>query len=432
MASPKIVIVGGGAGGLELATLLGKRLGKRGKADIMLVDQSPTHIWKPLLHEVAAGTLDATHDEENYFIHAVQHDYEFQLGGMINLDRDSKKVRLGPVANKQNLILIPEREISYDILIIAVGSTCNDFGTQGATEHCIFLDTRESADYFHSQFLNHYIAAHADDNASDTTALSIAIVGGGATGVELAAELLYAARQYYRLGLDEIQSSNVKITLIEAGPKILPALSEKVIAEASRELNRIGVEVLVNERVVEISEKAIKTESGKIILSSLKVWCAGIKAPDFLSNLAGLETNKSNQLVVTPTLQTTRDESIFAMGDCSSCKLGDITVPPRAQTAHQQALCMADNLQRYLKKDTLKPFVYTDRGSLISLSQNKSVGLLMGRLLGNVNIYGFTAKILYRSLYRSHQLFIYGLVKTGLLILSDLLSRSTGPNTKLH
>jgi NADH dehydrogenase len=433
MTIPNIVIVGGGAGGLELATKLGSRFGKKKRASITLVDQALTHIWKPLLHEVAAGTINAFHDEQNYFIHAAKHHYEFQLGSLIGLDRENKLIKLGPVINNDKKLVVPEREISYDYLVIAVGSTCNDFGTPGANEHCIYLDSRVKAESFHQQFLDNYIAAHSmTNNDIDDNKLPIVIIGAGATGVELAAELHYAAQQYVKLGLDEITSKNVSITLIEAAPRILAALPEKIAMQAAKELRNIGVNVLTGEQVVEITAEEIKTKSGKIILSPLKAWCAGVKAPDFLKTLDGLEVNRLNQLVVKTTLQTSQDDTIFAFGDCAMCQLDSGIVPPRAQAAHQQARLMMENIERVIKNQSLKSFVYTDRGSLISLSKEDSVGTLMGRLMGNVNVHGLLAKLIYTSLYRSHQYSIHGFYKTAVLIVSDLLGRSTGQRTKLH
>ncbi len=438
MSVPKIVVVGGGAGGLELVTKLGKTLGKSGKAAITLIDQSPTHIWKPLLHEVAAGTLNAFHDEQNYFIHAAKHHYDFQLGSLISLNRKEKVIRLAALKNGKGDELVPERLIRFDILVVAVGSTCNDFSTPGAAQNCIFLDSRDKADYFHNKFLENYIAAHSISHDSqrdiDTVGktLSIVIVGAGATGVELAAELHYAAKQYVKLGLEGIASKNVSITLIEAAPRILMALPEKIAAQAYEELANIGVTVLTGEKVVEITDTEVKTGSGRVIESSLKAWCAGIKAPEFLSSLDGLETNKLNQLVVEPTLQTSQDEAIFALGDCAMCALESGVVPPRAQAAHQQADLLASNILRKIDGKPLRKFNYKDRGSLISLSKEDSVGMLMGRLTGNINIHGFLAKAIYVSLYRSHQLSVHGWYKTLVLIISDVLGRSTGQRTKLH
>ena len=152
----RIVIVGGGAGGLELATLLGNKAGKRGQAEITLVDANMTHLWKPRLHEVAAGVLNADVDELNYVAHAQRHRFKFIMGRMNGLDRQGKEVILEAHVVEGEQIL-PERRLGYDTLVIAIGSNTNDFGTQGAAEHCIFLDKRSAAETFHRKFLNKYL-----------------------------------------------------------------------------------------------------------------------------------------------------------------------------------------------------------------------------------------------------------------------------------
>ncbi|MCQ4323856.1 FAD-dependent oxidoreductase [Stutzerimonas stutzeri] len=430
--SHRIVIVGGGAGGLELATRLGRSLGKRAKARITLVDANLTHIWKPLLHEVAAGSLNSSADELNYVAQAKWNHFEFQMGRMAGLDRASQCIQLEATRDEFGIELVPARSLHYDTLVIAVGSTTNDFGTTGAAEHCIFLDTREQAERFHRQLLSHYMRAHAGESGSSD--ISMAIVGAGATGVELAAELLHAAKELAAYGLDGIKPENVRITLIEAGPKVLPALPERISQPVHQTLLDLGVKVLTGAAVSDVSAEGLHTKQGEFIPASLKVWAAGIKAPAFLHELDGLETNRINQLVVHPTLQCTRDDNIFAFGDCAACPQpdSDRNVPPRAQAAHQQASLLARSIQLRLEGKPLPGYRYKDYGSLISLSSFSAVGNLMGNLTGNVMLEGWLARMFYISLYRMHQIALYGIPRTLLMMLGDKLSRSTEPRLKLH
>lgn len=429
----RIVIVGGGAGGLELATRLGRTLGKRKQASIVLVDANLTHIWKPLLHEVAAGSLNSSEDELNYVAQGKWNHFEFQFGRMSGLDRERKVIRLAVTLDEDGGELLAERELAYDSLVIAVGSTTNDFGTPGAAEHCIFLDTREQAERFHRQMLSHYLRAHAGNR--DDGRISIAIVGAGATGVELAAELHHAAHELAAYGLDRIQPQNMRITLIEAGPRVLPALPERISGPVHKTLEKLGVTVLTGTAVSSVNGDALLTAQGMEIPASLKVWAAGIRAPAFLKALDGLESNRINQLLVRPTLQTTRDDDIFAFGDCAACPLGDgseRTVPPRAQAAHQQASLLAKALRLRLEGQPLPEFRYRDYGSLISLSRFSAVGNLMGNLMGSVKLEGWLARMFYVSLYRMHQMALYGVLRTALLMLGDRIGRSTEPRLKLH
>ncbi|WP_017939793.1 NAD(P)/FAD-dependent oxidoreductase [Zestomonas thermotolerans] len=429
----RIVIVGGGAGGLELATRLGRSLGRRGQARILLVDANLTHIWKPLLHEVAAGSLNSSENELNYLAQAKWNHFEFQLGRMIGLDRARKRIRLAATFDDNGAELLPERELPYDSLVIAVGSTTNDFGTPGAAEHCLFLDTRAQAERFHRQLLNHYLRAHAGQ--AEDQGISVAIVGAGATGVELAAELHHAARELAAYGLDSIRPENMRITLIEAGPRVLPALPERISQPVHRSLEQLGVTVLTNTAVSEVTAEHLRARDGRIIPASLKVWAAGIRAPAFLRELDGLESNRIDQLVVRPTLQTSRDDDIFAFGDCAACpQPGEPgrNVPPRAQAAHQQASLLVKSFRHRLAGRPLPHYQYRDYGSLISLSRFSAVGNLMGNLMGSVKLEGWLARMFYVSLYRMHQMALYGPLRTLLLMLGDRIGRSTEPRLKLH
>ena len=429
----RIVIVGGGAGGLELATRLGRSLGKRGQASITLVDANLTHIWKPLLHEVASGSLNSSEDELNYVAQAKWNHFQFQLGRMSGLDRVRQCICLAATLDENGDELLPARELSYDSLVLAVGSTTNDFGTPGAAEHCIFLDTREQAERFHSKLLNHYLRAHA--GKTDDGQISVAIVGAGATGVELAAELHHAAHELAAYGLNNIQPQNMRITLIEAGPRVLPALPVRISQPVHQTLEKLGVTVLTGTAVSQVTEQALLTASGMEVPASLKVWAAGIRAPGFLKELDGLESNRINQLVVRPSLQTSLDDNIFAFGDCAACPLGDgseRTIPPRAQAAHQQASLLAKSLKLRLEGKPLPAFRYQDYGSLISLSRFSAVGNLMGNLMGSVKLEGWLARMFYISLYRMHQMALYGSFRTLLLMLSGRIGRSTEPRLKLH
>lgn len=431
--SHRIVIVGGGAGGLELATRLGRTLGKKGKAQVTLVDANLTHIWKPLLHEVAAGSLNSSEDELNYVAQAKWNHFEFQLGRLSGLERATKRIQLAATLDEDGRELLPARTLSYDTLVVAIGSTTNDFGTAGAAQHCIFLDTREQAERFHKQLLTHYLRAHATRDKDDQ--ISVAIVGAGATGVELSAELHHAAHELAAYGLNGIQPENMRITLIEAGPRVLPALPERISQPVHRTLEKLGVRVMIGSPVKEVTAEGLKTATGEFIPASLKVWAAGIRASSLLKDLDGLESNRINQLVVRPTLQTTRDDDIFAFGDCAACPLGDgseRTVPPRAQAAHQQASLLAKAIVARLEGKPLPEYRYTDYGSLISLSRFSAVGNLMGNLMGSVKLEGWLARMFYVSLYRMHQMALYGFTRTALMMIGDRIGRSTEPRLKLH
>jgi NADH dehydrogenase len=433
MIKQKIVIVGGGAGGLELATRLGNKLGKKDKALVKLVDASDTHLWKPLLHEVATGSMDSGIDELSYRAHAHNHGFVFHLGRMAGLDRDNKEIILSPIMEGENEVL-PERRLQYDILVMALGSVTNDFGTKGAAENCYFLDSRAQAERFHKKLLNTYLRANAQAHGRDDFTLDIGIVGAGATGVELAAELHNTAEQLSAYGLDNLKQEQLKVTVIEAGDRILPALPPRISGAAHYELENLGVTVATNTMITQVTDEGFETKDGNLIKSDLRIWAAGVKAPAFLKDIAGLETNRVNQLNVRSTLQTTRDDDIYAIGDCSFLlQENGKPVPPRAQAAHQQATHVFKNIMNRYKDKPQADYTYHDHGSLVSLSRYSTVGSLMGNLTkGSMMVEGRLARIVYISLYRLHQIALHGYFKTLLIGLSGRINRVIRPRLKLH
>jgi NADH dehydrogenase len=431
----QIVLVGGGAGGLELARRLGARYGRK-RHDIILVERNRTHIWKPLLHEVAAGALDASLDEVGYPSHGYRWRYRFYFGAMEAIDRDAREVVIAPLLDDDGSELIGRHRIRYDYLVVAVGSVTNDFGTPGARQNCICLDDREDADRFRDKLLNHCLRVSTAVSRGDVDAqVRITIIGGGATGVELAAELYNAASALRHYGLEVFDESRLKVSLIEAGARILPALPEKLAEAAHEELEALGVRVLTGLPVVEVEPHAVVTRSGERLESDITVWAAGVKGPSMLAGVGGLETTRACQLVVRPTLQTTRDQRIFAIGDCCSCQLPgqERPVPPRAQAAHQMATAAFKNLNRIMAGRPPIDFVYHDHGSLVSLSRFSTVGSLMGGLIGGrMAIEGRLARFVYVSLYRMHLLAIHGWTKGLALMLVGRVNMIIRPRIKLH
>ncbi|NPE50895.1 NAD(P)/FAD-dependent oxidoreductase [Dickeya dadantii] len=428
----KIVIVGGGAGGLELATSLGRKLGRKKKAEITLVDRNHSHLWKPLLHEVATGSLDDDMDALSYLAHARNHHFNFQLGMLTDIDREQRSVQLAEIRGEQGELLVAARSLPYDILVVALGSTSNDFGTPGVKDHCIFLDNPKQARRFHNEMLNLFLKFSASQGEKER--VNIAIVGGGATGVELSAELHNAVKQLHSYGFDSLSNQALNVTLVEAGERILPALPPRISGAAHHELTKLGVRVLTKTMVTSAQQNGLNTKDGEFIDADLMVWAAGIKAADAMKDIAGLETNRINQLVVEPTLQTTRDPAIFAIGDCASCpQPGGGFVPPRAQAAHQMASRCYANILALMNNQSLKPYVYKDHGSLVSLSKFSTVGSLMGNLMrGSVMVEGRIARFVYISLYRMHQIALHGYIKTGLMMLVGSINRVIRPRLKLH
>lgn len=430
----KIVIVGGGAAGLELATSLGNKLGKRAAAEVTLIDANRTHIWKPLLHQVASGSTDPGEVALEYMAQARWHGFRFRLGSVHAIDRIERRVLLRAEVDEDGAEVIAERSFNYDTLVIAVGSLGNDFGIEGVAQHCLMLDNKHQAVKFQRILLNKLIRAHAQPDAIKEGELDVAIVGAGATGVELAAQLHQASRQLAQYGLDEIDpDKHMRIHIIDASPRILPALPERLSLAVTAELERLGVTVMTSAQVNRVTADGIYTGDEQFIPASIKVWAAGIKAPAFLADI-GLETNRINQIKVKPNLLSTLDERIYAIGDCADCPMGNSSVPPRAQAAHQQASFVAKQIRKRLKgKSTANDrYIYRDYGALVTLGKYSTVGSLMGSITGSVRVSGWIAKTVYLSLYKMHQIALHGFLRTVLMTLAQWLRRTVDPSIKLH
>jgi NADH:ubiquinone reductase (H+-translocating) len=426
MTPHRIVIVGGGAGGLELATMLGRRL-SAAAAEVTLVDCSLTHVWKPLLHEVAAGILDVDREGLSYAAQAKWNRFRFLYGRMEGLDRRRQVIRLAQWTGANSGVQTPAAELGYDSLVLAVGSVGNDFGAPGVAANSVFLDSTQQAEALRANLLERHMARVRQGTRA---ALRIVIVGGGATGVELSAELVDANRRmaYYQQkeGLEDLA-----VTLLEAGPKLLPALPDRIGQGARQDLEAMGITVRTDTAVSEAQPGAVIDGAGHSVPADVIVWTAGVRAPAFLRDIDGLETHRSGQLVVGSTLQTTRDPAVFALGDCAACPVepgSPHSVAALAQAAHQQATLLAQNLRLRLAGAPLLEFKFKDRGTLVSIASHNT----FGRLFGNRVIEGSLARFFYVSLYRVHQAELYGYWRTAWLMLGSFLSSGSRPKLKLH
>jgi NADH:ubiquinone reductase (H+-translocating) len=433
MEQHRIVIVGGGAGGLELACKLGRRLGAE---QVTLVDQQLFHIWKPSLHEVAAGTLDIHQEGLSYEMLAHDNRFTFCLGAMTGLDLATKQLGVAPVADDNGEELVPARQLPFDQLVIAVGSTANYFKVPGAAEFTLSLNRPADAEHFRQRMLKLLTAADLRKSAGGEGQVRIVIIGGGATGVELAAELREASVVHSRYGFRRLDPHrDVQITLLEGAERILAPLPEKVSTAAAQLLKdrRVGVETRC--QVARITPQQVEDTGGRVFASDLVVWAAGIKAPDVLAHL-GLPTGRSGQLEVTDRLLVKGQTDIYAMGDCAACPTAaGGWVPPRAQAAHQQASYLVAALTRRAQGHAAsdRPYVYQDHGSLVSIGTQSSVGNLMGNLFRSTwFVQGFLARTMYLSLHLMHHQAVLGTLRTGVLAVARFLVKRATPQVKLH
>jgi NADH dehydrogenase len=431
VSTERIVVIGGGAGGLELVVRLARKLRRSRSTEVVLVDKSPTHIWKPLLHEVATGSMNSYHDEVSYRMLGRKHGFGFALGRVVDIDLAARRIALAAITDDTGNEMLPARSLEYSEVVICVGSQCNDFGIEGVERFSKQLDSREQAEELHRLFTAQLYRVNSSD--SPQTSLSLAIVGGGATGVELAADMHNVVERLRDYGFDHFSQGRLSVTVIEAAPRLLPQLPERIGASVAHELGQIGVTVRTGTRVARVERNGVVTSEDEIIPADISVWAAGVKAPDWLAK-AGFPCDRLGRIEVESDLSVRGMTGVYAIGDCCRCRMDDGTeVPPRAQAAHQMATVAARNLLASRRNRRARAFVYHDFGSLVSLSRFSTIGNLMGNLMhGSVFVEGWLARMAYLSLYRMHQRAVFGVFSTLLIMLGDRIYKATRAEIKLH
>ncbi|OCH30671.1 NADH dehydrogenase [Aliivibrio fischeri] len=385
----RIIVVGGGAAGLELSTLLTKSTRK--EDEIILIEPETHHYWKPRLHEIAAGTFDSDLDSVCYFTHGAHHGYQHYQGAMTGIDRE----------NQTLLVRRPDGTES---------GLSNDFNTLGAQDHCLFLDSAGQARQAWNQ-----ISQILREGKSST----INIVGAGATGVELAAELARVSKK-----LKRYNASSLSINLIEAAHRVLPNSPQKMSDKVLKELEKNGVNVLLETRISEVTANGMRTDVDKFLGADIQFWAAGVKAPDWLNGIGDLSYNRMNQINVNQNLSSTEDPRIFAIGDCAAIPQPDGSfVPPKAQAANRAAVHLAKSLGRYLRGKELTDFIFQDSGMVVAVGHHFAVGTFAPgtRLEGKLVLQGRLIRRLYDTIFRLHQRTVTGMFTVSRLMITKRL-----------
>jgi NADH:ubiquinone reductase (H+-translocating) len=425
--APHIVVVGGGVAGLVLATRLGHSMARRGQARVSLIDRSWVHVWKPMLHTFAAGTWNIYEQQVQYVAHARTHHFEYVPGRLDGIDRSTKRIRLAPV-RVAGEVVAGFRELDYDVLVLALGSSANDFGTPGVLEHCHFIDSQDQAEAFNARLRVQVVRSLAQDNTID-----IAIVGGGATGVELAAELSRMLELAAGYGALDIRR-RLRLTLLEGLPRILNGFPEAVSTAAASQLRALGVDVRTGVKVMAADAEGFLLEGGECVPAALKVWAAGIQAAGSFGE-SGLQLSRAGQVVVSSNLLAMGEQSIFALGDCASLvpEGAERPLPSTAQVASQQAVHLIRHLPAWLRDGKpIPPFRFRDLGALVALGDYNAFGRLgrFGFFKGGF-IKGRFAQLSHAVLYRQHQLSLHGPARAALLWLAERINALVQPSIRI-
>ena len=423
-----ILIVGGGAGGAELAAALGRRFG-RSTMSVTLIDCATHHLWKPRLHEVAAGLLGAGEDETSYLALARANHFRFRLGALVALNPEAKTVSLSAVKDSQGADLLGVRELRYDTLVLAFGSQVNDFGIEGVMEHCHVLDSGEQALVFQRHLLE--TAVRVSDGTLDR--LRVGIVGAGATGVELAAELHHAVGAMQRFG-GLISIEQLQVTVIDMAPRALANSAPATSAFASRALERQGATLRLNASVERVTSAGFILKGGDEIPCELKVWASGIIGRPLAAALSGLQVDRSRRIICDEYLRCVGPSDVYALGDCAFVRdpKTQRPLPATAQIAHQQGAYLARVLGKGATQERTDPFKYRPMGSLVSFGTEPAAGEIPLSTGTPFIFSGAVPKLLYVSLQLMHRAALIGWAHATLLAVADRLRRTFAPPVKLH
>jgi NADH dehydrogenase len=351
MNRPKVVILGGGFGGLAAARALYK------DADVTLVDRHNYQTFLPLLYQVSTAGLAADHVAYPIRGALRKTSVKFRMASPINIDHRNKEVKLDS-----------SEVLKFDHLIVALGSATADFGIPGVKEFTLGLKSVSEALTIRAEIMRRFedLCRFEDD-----TKFSVIVIGGGPTGVEMAGAIAELIRGPLKSDQSRV-AKNINVTLIEAGPRLLPSFAPSLSARTKKDLEKLGVKVLLNSAVKEVAHRKIFLKDGSTLQSEVTIWAAGVKGADAMKDL-NLPI-ESNRVAVEPTMQVKNYAYLWALGDIAGAKGKDGSpLPMVAPVAIQQGKFIAKQIKRISENKKLESFKYLDKGSMATIGRNKAV-----------------------------------------------------------
>ena len=351
MFRPKVVILGAGFGGLTAARALDRI------ADVTLIDRHNFQTFLPLLYQVSTAGLAADHIAHPVRGALRKTNVKFRMGSPISVDHKNQSVKLDS-----------SEEISFDYLIVALGSATNDFGVKGVSEHALGMKTVSEALTIRASIMRRFedLCRFEDD-----TRLSISVVGGGPTGVEMAGAI--AELKKGPLTSDQREAAaHIEVNLVEAGPRLLPSFSQSLSDRTVKDLQKLGVNVYTNAVVKEVKPRQILLKDGTSIGSEITIWAAGVTGEPGMNKLA--LPVEAGRIKIEPTLQVSNYPKVFAIGDIAGGKdAKGRPLPMVAPVAMQQGRFVAKQIAAILANRPLGTFKYRDKGSMATIGRHKAV-----------------------------------------------------------
>lgn len=344
----KIVVVGAGFGGLACA----KHLAKSESVSVTLVDKHPYQLFSPLLYQVATGGLPE--DDIAYPVRAAINNLDFIKSEVKRVDSEKNQIQFAD-----------NRIMDFDHLVLATGSTGTTFNIPGVEEFALQMKSIQQARAIKNQLLNTYEEVAASRKAKET--LKVVVIGGGPTGVEVAGAVAELQKSMKKEFSDLAQFGEV--SLVEAGPRLLPMFTEKSSKKAKKDLTELGVNVYLDSMVDRMYESDIHLKNGKILSGGTFIWAAGVAAYSQWNSLG--ETDKSNRLKVNEFLQL--KENIWVIGDGANLEVKGVALPMVAPVALQMGKHVAKQIKNLQQNKSLKPFSYTDKGQMATIGRRRAV-----------------------------------------------------------
>ena len=351
MSRPKVVILGAGFGGLTAAKALDSI------ADVTLVDRHNFQTFLPLLYQVSTAGLAADHIAHPIRGALRKTNIKFRMGSPLTIDHKNKSVKLDS-----------SEVLDFDYLVIAMGSATNDFGVKGVAEHALGMKSVSEALEIRSSILRRFedLCRFEDD-----TNFSITVVGGGPTGVEMAGAIAELKKGPLKSDYAKA-AANISVNLVEAGPRLLPSFSPLLSNRTKRDLEKLGVNVLLNTSVSEVKPRMILLGDKSNLPSEVTIWAAGVTGEPVMKKL-NLPI-VGGRIEIEPTLQVANYPHIFAIGDIAGAKGSDGRfLPMVAPVAMQQGRYLKTQISNLLANKPLSPFKYRDKGSMATIGRHKAV-----------------------------------------------------------
>lgn len=396
----RVVIVGGGFGGLYTAMGLDAMLGYHRDLEVTLVDKNNFFLFPPLLPSVATGAIETRQVSTPFRRVFEATNVRFRKATVEAVDLERRSVRTCVVVGEDPESHAPrvmQEELEYDYLVLAPGSTTNTFRVPGAEEHAFFMRRLGDAVAVRNHIIDCFEhAASQVDPELCRELLRFVVVGAGPTGVELAAEVQDLIQHVLLRRYPEIHGEHVEVYLIQSGKQVLPGWHEAVAQATADQLRGIHVKLVLDTRVTEVGPASVTLKSGEVIAARTVVWCTGVKPAPVMAT-CGLPQERDGKIKVEPDLRAPGQERVFVLGDVAACLGPDgQPLPALAQVAVQQGQQTAGNLSRLLRGKATRPFKYLNYGALICVGEHYAVVDLMG-----LRLRGFVAWFIWRTLYLS-------------------------------